>query len=102
MAVGVLFVLFAVSAVLMLLSAAAILLTDRLGSALAAAAVLGGVLLLLAAVLYLIWLRPAVAAVSRQFETVTSVAASAGEAIEWVQAKLRFLRLLLAVIRSKW
>ena len=96
------FVLFAAASVLMLLAAAAMLLAEWFDSGIIAAAVLGGVLALLAWGIYMIWMRRAVELISERLETVYSVAARAGEAFGWVQARLRYARLLLAVIRSRW
>ena len=96
------FMLFAVAAWMLLLVAAEMLLAEWLDSDIIATALLGGVLVLLAWGVYMIWMRRAVEHISRQFDTVCSVAATAGEAIGWVQEKIRQLKLLLAVIRRNW
>ena len=99
---SVFFVLFAAASVLMLLFAAAMLLAEWFDSDVIAAAVLGAVLALLAWGAYMIWMRRAVDRLSEQLETVYSVATTAGEAFGWIQEKIRFLKLLLAVIRRNW
>ena len=96
------FVLFAAAAVMLLFAAAAMLLAEWFDSEIIAAAVLGGVLLLLAWGIYMIWIRRAVENISQRLETVYSVATTAGEAFGWVREKIRFLRLLLAVVRRNW
>ena len=101
-AVMLLFGMFAVASVVMLFAAAAMWLAEWLGSDVLAAAILGGVLALLALGIYLIWLRPAVERITQRLETVYTVALITGHAYDWVKAKVRFLMLLLAVIRRKW
>ena len=99
---GVAFVMLSAAAVVLLLSAASMLLAEWIGSSVAAAAILGGVLALLAWCVYMIWMRRDIERISEQIQTVYSAAAKAGRAYDWAMEKIRFLRLLLAVIRSKW
>ena len=96
------FGMFSVTSVLLLFAAAAMLLAEWFDSAVVAAAVLGGVLALLAWGMYMIWLRPAADRLAQRLETVYSVALITGQAYDWVKSKIRFLTLLLAVIRRKW
>lgn len=97
-----LFVLFAVAAVVLLLTAAWMLLAGWLNSDVAASAVLGGVTVLLAWGIYMIWMRPAIELTSERLETVWSVAEMTGQAYGWMKEKIRLLKLLAAVLRSKW
>ena len=101
-AVVLLFGMFAVASLVMLFAAAAMWLAEWLHSAVLAAAVLGGVLALLAWGIYMIWLRPTVERITQRLETVYTVALVTGQAYDWVKAKVRFLMLLLAVIRRRW
>ena len=97
-----LFVMFAAASAVLLFEAATMLLAEWFGSEIIAAPVLGGVLALLAWGVYMIWIRRAAERLSQQFDTVCSVAATAGEAFDWVRGKIRYLKLLLAVIRRNW
>lgn len=101
-AAAVLFVLFAAAAAVLLLRAAEMALAEWLGSGLWAAVVLGGVMALVALLLWLVCLRPAVARTSERVESLFAVVGAAGEAIDWVREKYRMLKLLAALIRSKW
>ena len=99
---GAVFAILSAAAAVLLLSAAERLLAEWIGSDVIAAAVLGGVLALAAWGVYMIWMRRDIERISEQIETVYSAAAKAGRTYDWVMEKIRFLRLLLAVIRSKW
>ena len=101
-AAAVMFVLSAVAAVMLLLAAASMLLAEWLDSELLAAAVLGGVMALAALAIYLIWIRPAAVRMAARIESLFAVAATAGEAIDWIREKYRFLKLLLVFIRRNW
>ena len=99
---GAAFVMLSAAAAVLLLSAAERLLAEWIGSDVIAATVLGVVLALAAWGVYMIWMRRDIERISEQIETVYSAAAKAGRTYDWVMEKIRFLRLLLAVIRSKW
>lgn len=96
------FGMLSAAAVVLLLAAAEMLLAGWFGSHIIATAVLGGVLLIAAVGVYMIWMRRAVARISGQLQTICDVAGKTGLAYDWVMAKLRYMRLLLAVLRSKW
>lgn len=96
-----LFAMLAATAVVMLFASLAIWLSEIIGSSIIATASLGGFLALLAAAVYLIWLRPAFEKWSERLETVYSVARATSQAYDWILDKIRFLSLLLAVIRRK-
>lgn len=81
------FLLTALTAALLLLTAGVIGLSKLLGSFIVAALILGGLFALIALLLYIFSIRPAVARVRAQVDTVYDVAQTVKTGYEWLTEK---------------